>query len=215
MSDFGTMKARIGAETLRTDTTNLGYIGSEILTAISHYGHERSISNEEVTTLSTVASNSWVTLPTDFLDLDHLKITIGGSFYDLYPMPFTDIESADQNTHSGLPVRYALYDESIRLYPTPDAVYTLTLAYTKDLTALSDDTDTNDWMTRGEALIRARAEASFKIAYLYDESAKQEAMNFAMRDEPFLSAREKSAYNAFRSRANKYISSGQQRASGW
>jgi hypothetical protein len=57
------------------------------------------------------------------------------------------------------PYYYAYYKQNIRLYPIPDAVYTITLAYVYKLTALSDGGDSNAWTTDAEELIRCRAKA--------------------------------------------------------
>jgi len=215
MSDFGTMKTRIGSETLRSDTDSLGFIGSEILTAIAHYDDERLKFNEVRATASTTADDSYVALPSDFMDLDHLKIEVNGSTYDLVSRSFSEIEDVDSTTYTGQPTRYAVYDNQLRLYPTPDKAYELTLAYLQSLSALSADTDTNAWMTTGEELIRARAKAAFRINYLYDEAAVQEQLFYAGRDEEFLCHQEKSAYRALRRASNKYISTNKLRGSGW
>ncbi len=212
MSDFGTMKTRIGNETLRTDTVSLGFIGDEIVSAIAHYENQPFQFNETRATASTVADTAYIALPTDFIDLVHMKVELNGSNYQMYSCDFEEIEDMDTGTYTGQPSQYAIYDQQFRLYPVPDTVYTLTLAYIKELGSLSADTDTNAWMTTGEELIRQRASAAFKVNYLQDAMAKQEQEKFAMMGKPFLSNMEASAYNALRKKASKYVSSGYNKA---
>ena len=213
MSDYGTMQARIGNELERSDTTSLGYIASEILSAIRHYETERFWFNEEVATTSTVADQSNYALPTDFIYDDHMTVTVSGRKYPVFPRTYQEIADVDETTFSGYPSIYAIHKEEFRLYPTPNGVYTLTHAYVKSLSSLSADADTNAWMVEAEPLIRARARAAFKCNYLYDQMAYGEKQGFQMRGEDFLSHDEKSAYMALKQRTNLAVGSSRNRGS--
>ena len=83
------------------------------------------------------------------------------------------MDSGTNNT--GIPVEYAIYNQQFRLYPVPDGEYTLELAYQKKLAALSNDTDTNAWMTDGEVLIRQRAKAIVLRDVIRGKAASEEA----------------------------------------
>lgn len=208
MSDLGTMKTRIESELSRTDLTS--EIQDEIISAIEHYKHHRFHFNEQEKTAPTVASEQYIALPDDFIELDKLRITVNSRTYPLEPVTFGAVTDIDESTYTGIPVRYAIYNQQIRLYPTPNAVFTLTLSGLQGLDALSADSDTNAWMTDGEELIRSRARAATQINYLYDDAIKTESIMFAQ--EGFYSAREKAAYAALKSRSDSYVSTGRIRA---
>lgn len=85
----------------------------------------------------TVSGTQAYTLPTDFVrlqslvdDPNNVQLSIASpKQFDKYP------------TVNGAPYLYALSEQGLLLYPTPDAVYTLTLRYWKDPVDLSADGD--------------------------------------------------------------------------
>jgi len=207
MSTFGDMKTRIADELSRSDLTT--QIGLEILTAISHYENQRWWFGETRATASTVASVAYVAMPTDLLDEDSLTVTLNGTKYQLTRRAYDWIDKVDSGQNPGQPSYFAFYQEQIRLYPIPDAVYTLTFSYIKSQTALSLDADTNDWTNAGEALIRARAKAAVRINYLNDAGALQEAQAYALNRQDFLCTQEAVAYRSLKQRSDNYVSTGQ------
>ncbi len=64
---------------------------------------------------------------------------------------------APSTQYTGVPVDYAIFGDQLRLAPIPDAAYTITFSGLARLPTLSQDADTNAWMTEGEALIRNQA----------------------------------------------------------
>ena len=80
----------------------------------------------------------------------------------------------------------AVFDESLRLYPVPDAIYTIRLAGVFVAAAPATDGETgNPWMTTAERLIRSRAKLELAIHVLQDQglaSAMGEATAEAWRD---------------------------------
>jgi hypothetical protein len=200
MSTFGDMKTRIADELDRSDLTT--QIGLEILTAIAHYENQRWSWSEIRATASTVANIPYVAVPSNFLDEDSLKITISGDYEIMRRVTYEYLDKIDSGTDEAEPSCYAFYAGQIRLYPIPDAVYTLTFSYIGSQTALSADADTNDWTNEGEALIRARAKAAVKMNYLQDAGAIAEAQGYALNRMDYLCTAEASAYNSLRRKAD-------------
>ena len=180
MSTYGTMIDRIAAELERSDlgsSSSPGVIGSHINDAIRQHKARNWWFLQEPTgtakTSTTTASNSYVALYSGLIQLDSLRITIGGQKFPVDPVGFMEMEALhDGNDNTGQPWVYARYGDRIRLYPTPNDAYTLTWSgLFEDSTTLAASGDTNDWMTTGELLIRHTARMTICRDYLRDMEA--------------------------------------------
>ena len=180
MTTFGTMSDRIADELDRTDLTT--QIQREIKSAIAYYDKHRFWFNEARNiSFATVDGTEYYGSSADsdipnLLFIDTLKIALNASDkYDLERVPFQEIDSDSQGItlDEGKPVKYAYYAKQIRLYPIPDASYSIYGAGVIALGDLSLSTDTNAWMTDGEALIRSRAKWALYTHVIKDvESAR-------------------------------------------
>ena len=81
MSDLGTMENRIADELNRTDMTS--YARTAIQTAIKHYEGNRFWFSENRATATTVSGQEFYDLPTDFREMDSLKVLISNNDYRL------------------------------------------------------------------------------------------------------------------------------------
>jgi hypothetical protein len=208
-NDLGTMVTRIGEELGRSDLATsvlnptVSPIQNAIQSAILQYEHERFFFNEARATASTTApvagvGTSAYALPTDCLELDTLSITSNGSRYELDVGRWSDVDAwIGITTGFGLPRLYAIYEDQLWVYPVPDAVYTMTLAYLKKLSALSATTDTNAWMVEAEALIRTRAKVLLLLETIKDPETAGS-----------LEALEQDILQRLRSRSSKLSSTG-------
>lgn len=102
----------------------------------------RVLEMESAGTLATVGGVDTVTLPARFLQMRDLTRQYGG-----YDIPMKSIVPAQSSKlsgdTSGMPTNYSIVGNTIRLYPTPDGVYTLDyVAYMAD-EELSDSNLTN------------------------------------------------------------------------
>lgn len=162
MSNFGTMRDRIADELDRADMTS--QIEREIKSAIAFYERKRFWFNEKRTNFATVAAQEWYTSTDDsdipnLLTLDIAKIAINSTTkHELELQPYAELEfiSDGGEADEGQPTALAYFQKQIRLYPIPDASYSVVLSGIFALDALSASADTNAWMTDGEALIRQR-----------------------------------------------------------
>ena len=158
MSTYGTMQARIASE-LRRNKLN-SQIKDAIQSAILLAEVDRYYFNEGRAYTETEANKAYYATPDDFQAMESLTITVNQSKYPLEPRTFQYIDSIDIGVaQDGIPIWYAIYNRQFRLYPVPDAAYRLDLAFQKKLSDLTDDDDSNEWMTDGEVMVRQMAKA--------------------------------------------------------
>lgn len=171
MSTYGTMRARVLDELNRAGEMTSQAL-SAIQSAIDHYEKMPFWFNDGRATTTTVAGTEWYPLPTDFISENKLLILVNGASYELRRIAFEESEELYQPyaISSGNPYLYAIFQEQIRLYPIPNGAFTITLSYHKALSTLTNEGDTNAWMTDGEELIRSRAEADLSFRILRDKS---------------------------------------------
>lgn len=212
--DLGTMTQRIRDEILRDTDVETNYIKKAIASAIRTYRYHRFWFNEGTFTLSTVdgtqdysaVSSGSAGYPRDLISVDRLTLVHNTSLIKLPKVgiqEFRDLDSGD-NTE-GRPSCWTFHHESLMLYPTPDAVYTIRGDYVKELTGLDGDDDrlglsavyvddawsfrdvdgnlitdsyTSAWFDEAEEMVRAKAKALVYSEVLRDTkaAAEQEAI---------------------------------------
>lgn len=170
MSDYGTLKSTIASEMSRSDLTTL--IPLAIQEAIAHYSGHMFWFNQERATASTVASQEYYDLPLDFRKMHWLYVlsSDGSSSSEIEQVSMPTIEERYSSTLEGEPQMFSVWREEYRLWPIPDAVYTLKLFYAKELDELEDDADTNAWMIEGVNLIKYRAKYLLYMNKIRDEN---------------------------------------------
>ncbi|MFQ5741990.1 MAG: hypothetical protein ACE5HV_00195 [Acidobacteriota bacterium] len=123
----------------------------------------------EVASASTVKDEERVPVPSDFLReyeedaLHYFNGATGVADEDVWtPLAKDDLEFLrDELPGSGAPQAYALDVKYFRVFPTPDAVYTLKQIYYKTDTVLNSNIE-NQWLKYAHALLIG--EAGIKIA---------------------------------------------------
>jgi hypothetical protein len=190
---YADMRARIADELANDGDISTSQINNAIQSTIADYSGEAFWFNEATSTLNTVANQEtygtadWSAIP-NIIRINTIKvITSGASGYNLSSLMNDQIEDIQDGTVKGRPEYYARYANQIRLYPIPDAVYSIRFTYISTLSTLSADGDTNSWMTDGEELIRQGAK-------------KRLAADILMSDEIAnrCAAMEKEAYDGLR-----------------
>lgn len=230
MSTTDVLRARIASELNRPLTGSFGNSGEtfaivvnrEINAAIRHYQSQpfrwNQVMNSETNT--TVSGTRSYSLPADFLSMTTLKLIYNGNYIPVKRASFEWIDARDTKVtaFTGIPTRYAIYSNILRLFPAPNGAYTLVASYTKRFlptsvtgsytavipvagsytmtvtTTASHNNRLNGWTTDGSALIRARATAAIKINYLKNTQAIAEFEGILSRREPYLCAAEAVAY---------------------
>ena len=163
MTTLAVMKARIVREIRRSNLTT--DIDAAITTAIEAYQHERLAFNESREfTFATVTSQEIYTSSDDadlgnIIKFDYVNYVQGSNSWPLDPLTPARIEYLNAaGSFTGEPQGYCWYNERMRIYPVPAAVYTIRIGCVKKIAAPASDSEaSNRWMTDAELLIRCRA----------------------------------------------------------
>ena len=167
MAALDDLKNRIATELKRSDLTDS--IAAAVTSAIKLYKFRRFAFNETSDTLATVDGTREYTtatgLPDDIIEIDSATVAISATrSYDLIPVPFPTLNQwSGANLTTGYPTHYAWQGENLFLYPTPNAVYTITLKYHADV---AEET----WAQRAEAMIRLAAKRDLYLNLLEDDA---------------------------------------------
>lgn len=171
---LGELKSRIADELNRDDLDT--QIGTSITAAIQQWGRERFWATVSSQTATTTLGGQYAALPDGMRTLDIVQVLDGATYWPLTVRPLATIDDwQGATTSSGVPSDYAVEGARIRLYPTPDAVYTLTFVGVFSLPALADDNATNFWTEEAADLIAA----TVKYRIYRDIIRNSEAMTFA------------------------------------
>lgn len=173
MSTYGAIKSRIADELDRTDLSS--QISLSVQSAIKFYEYECFWFNESRSiTFDTVADQEFYDdgdseyIP-NLLMIHAVTVTVNSQRYKVEPRTYQTLEEWAVNTSTtGEPTDYAYYAQQLRLFPIPDAAYTVRISARIRFQELSADGDTNAWMTDAEELIRARAKADVFETALFD-----------------------------------------------
>jgi hypothetical protein len=99
-------------------------------------------SMEKRATATTVAGDSYISLPTDLREIRNVQLnTDPVKTLEYYTVQMINTDYAGQG--QGKPKAYSIVGTEILLKPTPDAAYTLEIVYGENVQALSDE-DTNN-----------------------------------------------------------------------
>lgn len=186
---LGEMLDRIADESRYTDSDSRTIIQYCVNDAIAHYEKERFWWNQSrSTTFNTVAQQEYYSSSDNasipyILDFDAVTITRSSTDkFTLVKQDWLTLEEWNADGASyGIPGDYAYYTQQIRFYPVPDQVYAIRIAGLFKLTALTQDSDSNAWVTTGEGeeLIRNHAKAIWYSQYLRDDTNAQRARDMA------------------------------------
>lgn len=113
-------------------------------------------------------------LPATYVEAISLRVTTAGQQEELEFIDENDLESLYpdyDNSTSGQPLYAYFSDNTIKLYPAPDAAYTLSLRYYKKPTELSADGDVPTIPSEFEELLVAGAAYRvLQVKHSYDEA---------------------------------------------
>lgn len=206
MATYLDLQTRIADEVHRNDLTT--YIQNAIKSAIAYYESNRFFRSEKKDTFSTIAGQRYYstttdspgTLPDDIVEIDSIVTTVNNRIYKLDQVSYEHLEDIDAGVTplSGYPRLWAWYAEQIRLYPSPNSEYLMTLSYQYERPVLSADADENFWTNEGEELIRNRAKKDIFMSVLYDPEKAQ-----------MCSAMETLAFKSLKAQTIKLLSSNQ------
>lgn len=163
---FGVIKTRIADEMRRGELTACATaVATAVISAIEFFKRRRFYWNEFVdTTYTHSASQTYVTLSSDVIQIDSMKAIISSRDYPLSPLGWRELDAMDAGQVFGYPDFYAIKADRVRLYPAPSQDFTIRTAGIRELPEVSVSATanaTNAWVQtdNGEAMIRAKAKA--------------------------------------------------------
>ncbi len=146
ITSFSELKTTISEYLARDDSD----ADAELFIQLIESEINRDLSLKEMvveTTLTVTSGSGFVTLPTDFLEIESIRIA--GNQPALEQFEYDDILTRNMAIQSGTPRAFAMYDSTrIILSPTPNAGNTLTLLYYQKIPALSTSQTTNWLLTK-------------------------------------------------------------------
>jgi hypothetical protein len=150
------LKTRIATEMVRDDLLDdlADQLTLHIERAIEYFSDEDLPFNAVVTTGVTVASTVTMDIPATVRRID--RLTIPAQYVELREIGLDEIEGLD-NSATGQPSHYCYFNDQIRFWPIPDAVYTMQFTGLKQIDAPTADADaTTVWTNAAYDLISSR-----------------------------------------------------------
>lgn len=174
MADLATLKSRIAREIHRSDlTADIAYAISD---AVKQYQSRRFAFNQTRGTFSTAVGTEFYEDLTDIASIDTVTMTVNGRTVVLDEWPYGYMERINTTTNTNnQPWAWSWYDEKIRLYPIPDAVYPMTVSYVQKVDVPSTDAASNIWTTEAEELIRHAAKKRIYRDVTMDDAGAMKA----------------------------------------
>jgi hypothetical protein len=169
MSDFGTMVRRIRTDINRGAAFD-NRIKEAVCDAIVYYKNRRLGFNIKRARAVLTSGNETVSLPTDWLEADFLRLEHNGERDPLSEVTYDWMEETLRSeTDRSRPRKFAVQHRELRVYPIPDRSYTLVLSFQyelKNVSVSASDGVTNGWMVDAEQLIRKKAQADVLANYI-------------------------------------------------
>lgn len=176
MPTLADIKTRIATEMVRDDL--LDDLAAQLLIHIQRacefYSDERFWFNAIIdNTAATVAATDTVAVPSTVRRVD--RVTIPASYQELREVQLDDIDPLS-GSMSSIPYAYAYLNDTLKLYPIPDAVYALRITGLKQIDAPAVDADTSVWTNQAQDLIVGRAKYTLYRGQFRDEGGASLAL---------------------------------------
>ena len=99
---------------------------------------------DKVATITTIAGDNTVALPTDFKEMRSISLSSGGTIVVLDKMPLGLMKQRWGDSISAMPRSYVIHGNNIIVAPTPSGDFDLLLDYFANITPLSALNPTNE-----------------------------------------------------------------------
>jgi hypothetical protein len=169
MPTFGQIVGRI-REDLDRGSNYDNRIKQAVVDAIRFYRSNRLPFNTKRARAVTQPGQELYPLPLDWIEADFLRLETNGNRDPIRPVTYDWIEDRNRTDGNvGRPLKFAVQNSELRLYPVPDRSYTLVLSFLYDLQNVSlsaSDGESNAWTDEAEELIRKHAMSDLKVNYI-------------------------------------------------
>lgn len=144
ITTYAELKQNILDYTKRTGEDMLSKLDQFIDSAEQDIGEFLQVREMEVrATASTSTSDRFLELPTGFIKMRQLQITVDSVLYNVDMVPLKRMIIQDT---SGIPYQFSVTSQ-VEFNRTSDQAYTVEMDYLRELTALSSSNTTNDILT--------------------------------------------------------------------
>ena len=127
LSTYSLLQAAIANWSHRTDLTSV--IPDFVTMAESRISRDLRLRKQIVsTTLTTVANQQSLSIPTDWLEFENLSVATSPSSQLTY-VPVEHIDAAFSSTYTDVPSHFTIEGDNILFAPTPDAAYSINCIY--------------------------------------------------------------------------------------
>lgn len=174
MATFAALKTAISTRLQDENNTavSAAIVGQAVNEAISYWSNREFWFNEDLETITLMASNPVVpSVPStlrSILNPGGMVIDYNGQKWPMSPVSTAEYDAQDDGAEN-MPDVYTYRAGQIEVFPIPDQAYTLNLRYLKGYADLSGDTDTNDFTNNAADLIKYTALGKLKGEFFEDE----------------------------------------------
>lgn len=172
----------------------LSPIQQAVQNAIAKWERERFYFNEitSINNFSTVVGQEFYTSASSSIigtspHIDRVWVLVSSNRYTLNPRTEQYLSDTSMSpTSQSQPVDYAMYAETMRLYPIPDGAYPISFEGTQRFALLALPSDTNIWIQDAANLIKAEAKADLldNVLKQTDLADRQRAQIYGVGDFP-------------------------------
>lgn len=206
MADLAALRTRIIDETNRDDLEDelASALDRVIADSIELYAAERWYWDEDRTTSACTIDNEYIARPTGTRIVDRPFLLIGGVRYRMLKRSMAEIEGLYTTPLTGQPTDFCEFGDTLRLWPTPNAAYTIIWLTIADEVGLDydDPASENAWTNQGAPLISSRARMFLFGDYFRDD------LGYARAERA-----EKLWYDRLKAETNRRIGTGRVRPS--
>lgn len=173
MATLADLKQRVITDMSRDDLEDdlSALLLMRIQDACEYYADTKFWFNSILTTVNTVAGVATVTIPATVRVIE--RVTIPAYVTELRETVLTEL---GDDTVQSVPDWYAYYNDLMRFYPIPDAVYTLNIYGVSKVAAPAVDADTSIWTNEAARLISAHTKMLLYRGKFRDPDGAQLAM---------------------------------------
>lgn len=163
-----------------------------IARAVEFYSRTRFAWNTKRVSFDLSAGAEYVTLSTDVVQIDSLRLAQSDYQCPLDRLTLEAINERDRDpTHTSRPVAYTIENKLLRLWPAPDSQsYSVELSYLyRDVTVSRSASDSlsSAWLTDGAELIQLHATVDVLENYIREDEAIADANRKRLREALVLS----------------------------